>query len=62
MIALALLELTVGEVIGDIPHDAGAMITLLIVALFVAFIWHGSRSRSRSGPDTSQRGTALQDR
>jgi hypothetical protein len=62
MIALALLELTVGEVIGDIPHDAGAMITLLIVALFVAFIWHGSRTRPRSGPDTSQRGTALQDR
>jgi hypothetical protein len=33
-------------VIADIPHDAAALITYVLLALFVAFVWSGARSRA----------------
>jgi hypothetical protein len=35
--------LTLREVIWDIPHDASAMVVYAIIAVFVGFIWLGSR-------------------
>jgi hypothetical protein len=46
MLAALLLDLTFREVIGGLPHDAGAVVTYVLVALFIGFIWHGSRSKS----------------
>jgi hypothetical protein len=35
--------LTLREVIADIPHDVPAMVVYVLIALFVGFIWWGSR-------------------
>jgi hypothetical protein len=36
--------LTFREVISGIPHDAGAILAFILIALFVGAIWLGSRS------------------
>jgi hypothetical protein len=36
-------DLTLRDVITDIPHDVGAAITYLLLALFVFFTWWGNR-------------------
>lgn len=41
-----LIELTLEKVIANIPHDAGAFLAYGILALFVAFIWVGSRPKT----------------
>ena len=38
--------LTLREVIADIPHDVPAMVVYVIIALFVGFIWWGSRGKN----------------
>ncbi|HSJ09323.1 MAG TPA: hypothetical protein VK928_05395 [Longimicrobiales bacterium] len=48
MIAAAVLQedgLSVGDVIRNLPHDAGALVVYVLVLAFVGFIWHGSRSK-----------------
>jgi hypothetical protein len=49
MLSLMLLELTLQEVVADIPHDAGAMIVYLLLGAFVGLVWYGSRA----GPSTN---------
>lgn len=46
MASLILLRLTLQGVVADVPHDAAAWITYVLLALFVAFVWSGSRSRA----------------
>jgi hypothetical protein len=41
--SLALLRLTLQGVVADIPHDAAAWITYALLALFLAFLWSGTR-------------------
>ncbi len=45
MLSLVLLELTLEEIITDIPHDFAALVVYLMLALFVGFIWYGSRPK-----------------
>ncbi len=47
MLAL-ILKLTLTDLAADIPHDASAFVVYLLLALFVGFIWYGSRSKSAS--------------
>ncbi|MGH7573636.1 MAG: hypothetical protein ACREM1_00665 [Longimicrobiales bacterium] len=49
--------LTVREVLSNIPHDAAAIFVYLLLALFIGFIWWGSRSR----PTQNDRETARDD-
>jgi hypothetical protein len=51
MLLFILFKLTLRGVIADIPHDAGAIVIYLLLALFIGFIWAGSRGR----PDTATR-------
>lgn len=37
--------LTFLEALSNIPHDAAAVFVYLLLALFIGFIWWGSRSR-----------------
>jgi hypothetical protein len=53
MFALALLDLTLREVITDLPHDAGALVAYLMLALFIGFTVMGSRRRSSPDDATS---------
>ena len=41
--------LTLERVLSDIPHDAGAMIIYVLIALFIGFIWYGNRQKSQGG-------------
>ena len=41
--------LTLERVLRDIPHDAGAMIIYVLIALFIGFIWYGNRQKSQGG-------------
>lgn len=42
--------LTLTEILVGIPHDFAAVVVYLMLALFLFFIWHGSRSgTARSG-------------
>jgi len=55
MFAIALLELTLREVLAGVPVDAGAIVAYVILGLFVGFIWHGSRKKPASGNATVER-------
>jgi hypothetical protein len=44
--------LTLREVVQNLPHDGPALLVYVLVALFIAFILHGSR---RAGPDRGER-------
>ncbi len=41
--------LTMGEMLQDIPHDAGAIVVYALLLAFVGFIWYGSRGRPGDG-------------
>ncbi len=36
-------ELTLAEVVADLPHDLAALIAYVILGLFVYFVWYGSK-------------------
>jgi hypothetical protein len=38
--------LTFGDVVRDLPHDAGALVVYVLMLGFIGFIWYGSRRRS----------------
>lgn len=44
--------LTFGEVISNIPHDAAAIVIYVLIAVFIGFIWRGSRS-SNAPPEAT---------
>jgi hypothetical protein len=51
MLLTILLELSFGEIVGGIPHDAGAVVAYLLIGLFVAAVWAGSRGRAGGKED-----------
>lgn len=53
--------LTFREVLSDIPHDAAAIFVYLLLALFVGFIWWGSRSRPSSSDRDKETGNVRGD-
>lgn len=40
------LDLSVQDVIANLPRDAGAVVTFTLFALFIGFIWIGSRPKT----------------
>ncbi|HUE96929.1 MAG TPA: hypothetical protein VMN39_09725 [Longimicrobiaceae bacterium] len=54
---ILLLELTLREVIANIPHDAGAVVAFAVLALFVGFIWIGSRPKANADGGTPKSGS-----
>lgn len=46
MLSLLSFELTMREIVADLPRDGGALFVLLLMLAFVAFIWLGSRKGS----------------
>jgi hypothetical protein len=47
--SILLWSLSLEEVLRDIPHDARSLVVYGMLAVFAAFVWHGSRPR-RPGP------------
>ena len=41
--------LTLHEIVSDIPHDAGAIIIYVVLAVFIGFIWYGNRKQAKTG-------------
>ena len=41
--------LTLQKIISDIPHDAGAIIVYVVLALFIGFVWYGNRKQVKAG-------------
>ncbi|CAN5439331.1 hypothetical protein BH24GEM3_BH24GEM3_18710 [soil metagenome] len=54
MFSLILLNLTSEEIVTDIPHDAAAVVVYLLLALFIGFIWYGSRPGSARQEDVAR--------
>ncbi len=50
MLMFILLDLTLRDVISDIPHDGPAFVAYGVIGLILVFIWLGSRNNER--PDT----------
>lgn len=51
MLAILLLQVGIGDLISGIPRDAGAVVVYIVLGIFIAFVWIGSRpGASRSGP------------
>lgn len=50
-IAMAMQDdgLTFREVVQNLPHDGPALLVYVLVALFIGFIWHGSRGPGAGG-------------
>lgn len=48
--SIFLLDLTIQDVIANIPRDAGALVTFALVGLFVGFVWIGSRPKGGGKP------------
>ena len=46
MLSLILLELTLREVLSDLPMDGGGFIVLVMMVVWVGFLWLGSRGGS----------------
>jgi hypothetical protein len=46
--------LTFREVIGGIPHDAGAILAFILIAIFIGVIWLGSRNTATPPPPEDQ--------
>jgi hypothetical protein len=55
-IALVLFKLTLWEIVSDIPHDGPALVIYMMLALFGAGIWYGSRGKA--APEAGNAGGA----
>jgi hypothetical protein len=42
--------LTLGEVVRDLPHDAGAIVVYVLMLGFIGLMWYGNRRKSSGGP------------
>lgn len=42
-------ELTLAEVVADLPHDLAALIVYVILGLLVYFVWYGSKPEVLAG-------------
>lgn len=42
---ISFLDLSFQDVIANIPRDAGAVVAFTLMALFIGFIWIGSRPK-----------------
>jgi hypothetical protein len=49
MLSHILLDLSFAEIVSDIPHDGGAVVVYLLLAVFGAMTWAGSRNRKPGG-------------
>lgn len=47
MLSFILLDLTLNEIVADIPRDGASVIVYLLIAIFVGLIWAGSRGDAR---------------
>jgi hypothetical protein len=54
MFALSIIELTIRQVVADLPHDLGAFIAYFVLAAFAAFIVYGSRNPDAGGDEGPQ--------
>lgn len=56
LLAALALDLTLRDVLADLPHDAGAVVFVLLMGGFVLLTWYGSKpstiERFRSTPDS----------
>lgn len=43
MLSFILLDLTLREIVTDIPHDVSAIIVYVLMGLLVGFVWYGGR-------------------
>jgi hypothetical protein len=43
--------LTLEQVIRELPHDAGAIVVYVLLAVFLVFIWLGSRRSDSPAPE-----------
>lgn len=50
MFSLLLLQLSLQDILADIPRDAGAVLVYVLLAAFLAAIWLGSRKRPEDPP------------
>src|SRR5690606_40185539 len=55
LLAALALDLTLRDVLADLPHDAGAVVFVLLMGGFVLLTWYGSKpstiERFRSTPE-----------
>lgn len=56
MFSLTLLDLSLQKFLSDIPHDADAIVVLLLLALLVGFTIHGSRGKGSGSPKPPRNG------
>lgn len=49
-----LLDISVGQLLSEIPRDAGAFVVYAVIGVFVGLIWLGSRGKGKGGsaPET----------
>jgi hypothetical protein len=47
-----LADLSIGQILSDIPRDAGAIIVYAVIGIFVGLIWLGSRGKGKGGSAT----------
>ncbi len=59
MLSLILWKLTLQEVLTDIPHDPAAFVVYLLLALFIGFIWYGSRAKPKGASIGTEEVAAL---
>lgn len=45
MMSFILLDLSLREILADIPHDFGAVVVYGLITAFVVMTWMGSRKR-----------------
>jgi hypothetical protein len=48
MLSFILLDLTLNEIVADIPRDGASIVVYLLIAIFVGLIWAGSRGDARA--------------
>ena len=46
---IQILDLSLQDVIANLPRDAGAVVAFALLGLFVAFVWIGSRPKGGGG-------------
>ena len=56
--SVALLDVSVGQLLAEIPRDAGAIVVYVVMIVFVGLIWLGSRGKGKDSTSSEASPTA----
>ena len=56
---IMLMDLSLRDILTDIPHDTSSILVYLMIVLFIGFIWYGNKKRGNASNEADTADVAV---